>query len=68
VKLAWIGWSGHFKEDLSEEDLKEIKTLFKQKDCFPIFFQKELLHKFFYYIQTIFYPLFHSYKGLNDSK
>lgn len=68
LKLTWIGWSGFDVNDLSDSDINEITGLFLKNDCIPIFFKTELMDKYTYYLETIIYPLLHSFKGLNDFK
>jgi hypothetical protein len=40
VRLAWVGWSGHFLEDLTEDEATELRELYLKKDCYPIFISK----------------------------
>jgi trehalose-6-phosphate synthase len=68
VKMTWIGWAGVSSDEVTEEDRFQIRELLKQNDCVPIFYEKKLLDDFVYYFETILYPMFHSFKGLNDSK
>eukprot|EP00347_Sterkiella_histriomuscorum_P019072 403343064 len=66
LKLTWIGWAGFDLDTLSEQDVLEIRALYMKNDCIPIFFKTELMDKYLYYLETIIYPLLHSFKGLND--
>ena len=50
VKLAWVGWSGHFLEDLSEVDVTEIRKKYLENDCYPVFIPKDMLARYSYYI------------------
>jgi hypothetical protein len=46
----------------------EIKRLFAEKGCHPIFIPKTMMQRYQLYLQTILYPIFHSFKGLDDQK
>jgi hypothetical protein len=68
VNLKWIGCANLDLVDIPEDELKEVKGVYQSRDCIPLFISKDLLGKFGFYLETIVYPLFHSFKGLNDSK
>ena len=68
VKLAWVGWSDYFLEDLDPNDANEIRNLYVANDCYPVFVPRETLSSFSFYIQTILQPIFHSFKDLHDCK
>ncbi len=68
MKLTWIGCANLDQIDIPEEELDLVKALYLKNDCVPLFISNDLLSKFSYFLETIVYPLFHSFKGLNDSK
>lgn len=64
VRTVWIGWAGIFTE--SKEEQAEIKQVLKQWDCVPIFFDEEIINKFFGYYESVIRPIFHNFKDLNE--
>jgi hypothetical protein len=52
VRLAWVGWSGHFLEDLTEDEATELRELYLKKDCYPIFISKARMAIYQHYIQV----------------
>lgn len=67
----WIGWPGVASDDLTSEEMEDIRAELKQHNCVPVFLTKEQIELFYEgYANDTLWPLFHyfpSYAKYNET-
>ncbi len=65
----WVGWPGIASDDLTKNEISEIRNKLARRNCIPVFLTKQQVNNFYTgYSNSTLWPMFHYYPQMAEFK